>query len=77
MRKQLVITIEEELIPQWKAEAKSKGISLSLLIEQRMTVNHKRLKRFADFFKGKPDLEPFKSAEQIKNDYLQTKYREI
>jgi len=46
MRKQLIVTIEEELIPQWKAEAKSQGVSLSLLIERRMTVGHKKPKRF-------------------------------
>lgn len=74
MRKQLIVTIEEELIPQWKAEAKSQGVSLSLLIERRMTVGHKKPKRFADFFKGKPDLEPDKSADQIKGEYLQEKY---
>jgi len=74
MKKQLVVTIEESLIPQWKAEAKSQGISLSNLIEKRMGVSKRKPKRFSDFFKGKPDLQPDKSPQQIKEEYLLEKY---
>ena len=74
MKKQLVVTIEEELIPAWKAEAKSLGTSLSNLIEMRMGNKPKALKRFSDFFDNTKDLMPEKSIEEIKDDYLMEKY---
>jgi hypothetical protein len=75
MKKQLVVTIEEELIPQWKAEARAQGISLSHLIEKRMgNGTAKKVKRFSEFFKDIPDLEPTKSADDLKDEYLMEKY---
>lgn len=74
MKKQLVVTIEEELIPQWKSEAKAQGISLSNLIEKRMSVASSKPKRFGEFFEDVEDLSPDKSVDEIKDEFLREKY---
>lgn len=74
MKKQLVVTIEEDLIPRWKAEAKSQGISLSNLIEKRMGQSKNPQKRFRELFEDTHDLAPELSVDEIKEQHLMNKY---
>lgn len=74
MKKQLVLTIEEELIPVWKREAKSMGISLSNLIEKRMGSNLSDPKSFDSFFRETSDLIPEKSDESLLSERYSEKH---
>lgn len=54
MKANLTITIEEELIPKAKNYARSKGVSLSQLIEQSLReLSERQRPSFADRWRGK------------------------
>ena len=74
MKQKLTITVDEELIPLAKRYARSKGVSLSALVEQSLreaTAKHET--SFAQRWRGK-----FKLAERTgdpRYEYLVEKYK--
>lgn len=59
MKRKLTITVDEELIPQAKRQARARGISLSELIERRLReVCDEDGSSFSSRWRGRMTLKP-------------------